>query len=89
MTVSAMLSLVTPIGSKAMNGMSFGSLLIVNPPLRLVRSSPFSRATTASALMREDLFKENTYSQDFLHLNEVGYEALNRELVRILTTLER
>jgi lysophospholipase L1-like esterase len=31
---------------------------------------------------------QKKYSQDFLHLNEAGYEALNHELVDILDTLK-
>jgi hypothetical protein len=44
---------------------------------------------TAAVLANERGIVREEYSQDFMHLSEVGYEALDGELVRILETLER
>ena len=45
---------------------------------------------TASILADENsAARAEYYSQDFVHLNEAGYEALNRKLISILTELER
>ena len=35
-------------------------------------------------LSNERGITDSRYSKDFLHLNETGYEVLNRELIRIL-----
>jgi len=43
---------------------------------------------TGKVLAGEDGLVREEYSWDFLHLNEVGYEALNGELVTILPELE-
>lgn len=42
---------------------------------------------TAAVLTDERGIIREEYSRDLLHLNEAGYEALNKELVRILATL--
>jgi lysophospholipase L1-like esterase len=45
---------------------------------------------TASILAdKNGVARAEYYSQDFVHLNEAGYEALNRKLISILTELER
>jgi len=43
---------------------------------------------TGQVLAGEDGLVREEYSWDFLHLNEVGYEVLDRELVTILEKLE-
>ncbi|MFC1975182.1 SGNH/GDSL hydrolase family protein [Chloroflexota bacterium] len=44
---------------------------------------------TTAILADERGIVQKQYSQDFLHLSETGYEALNNELVDILVSLEK
>jgi len=43
---------------------------------------------TAVVLADENGIVQQTYSKDFLHLNETGYEALNKELIQMLAQVQ-
>lgn len=87
---SVILTTIFPLGQLPIERRLFWSEEValaiddVNQFLYSLQSDRVRVFDTASILATKDTTVDPNYSRDFLHLNQQGYEALNRELSQIL-----
>ena len=83
------LTTIFPLGQVPIERRPFWSddvAIAINDVNQFIRSLKSAKATildTAKVLTNGEGIIDPLYCKDFLHLNDKGYEALNRELVRV------